>query len=288
MPRLSNMTDYSNATGDISLDCEDHQEIIIFWICSIVVLFVLGFPGVVTLLLHMFQKERKGTPFTPHDVFMLNLTVMDGLYLLSLLPELYNYLHWNNAGFDVFIRFLFSFHLCGRPLFLVCISLDCYLAVVHPVTYWARKSLTPRILIAVGVWTVTAASGYYFTTTDAHVLIDRAPAFSFSLTLPVIGFCDFSILWTLKRSNPGGGDVHPQKKKALQIIINNLIIIIISYFPPIVTLLVSQFLSLDEATIFCLVVVPVMYITVLGNAVSPILHLNNLGKLDWLKCWKQK
>lgn len=288
MSRLINITDYFNATAGISLHCEEHHEGVVFWICTSAVFFVLGFPGAVAVLLDMFQKGRKGTPFTPHDVFLSNLTVMDGLHLFYFQLEVHNYLHGGHAAYEACISLLLSFQLCGRPLFLTCICLDCYLAVLHPVTYRARKSLTPRILIAVGIWTVTIASGCYIITILDGILNDPCIIFFFSLTLLVAGFCDFSILWTLKRSNHGGGDVHPQKKKAQQIIINNLIITFVSYLPPVVTLLVSQFLSLDQSISICLVMTPVMCITLVGNAVSPILHLNNLGKLDWLKGWRQK
>ena len=68
------------------------------------------------------------------------------------------------------------------------------------------------------------------------------------------GFYDFSILWTLKRSNPRGEEVHPQKKKAIQIIINSLVITSMSYLLPRNTVFESQFLSLDDITIGCLVI----------------------------------
>lgn len=223
------------------------------------------------------------------SLFQISPSWMRFIWLFTvLLPKIGGISIKINSVYAKLFYTTFSFNLCGRPLFITCICLDCYMAVVHPVTYRVRKSLTPRVSMAVGVWAVTLTYGYYVTTIESAILTDPTMILFFSLTLPVIGFCDFSILWTLKRSNPGGGEVHPQKKKALQIIINNLVVTFTSYFPPIIVCLFSKCLHFDDLTIQCLMMIPMMGITNLGNSVSLILHLNNLGKLDWLKCWQHK
>lgn len=279
------MSDYSNATADFFLQC---KEGVIVWTSVIVATFVLGSNGIFFIVLDMIQKHRKGIPFSPNDVFISNLVVTDGIYLFCLLPKFYNYLFGHHVAFQAFFTILFSFNFCGRPLFMACICLDFYIAVVHPVTYQVRKSLTPRVLMAVGVWTVTVAHGCYFATRNIDVLMDLNPILFFALTLPIILFCDFCILWTLMSSNAGGRKVDSRKRKALQLIINNLIITFICYIPPIIAVSVSKFLSLDEIAIRCLVVIPLLSFIAVGNTASAILHLKNLGKLDWLKCWMQK
>lgn len=277
MSWFNNITDYSNATANVQ--CEDLQDDI-FWTCVTIGSFVFGFPGAAAILLDMFEKGRKGMPFSPNDVFMLNLTVMDGLFLILRQSKLFYDLHNHNLVVEAFNSFFYSFNVCGRPLFITCICLDCYLAVVHPLTYRTRKSLTPRILMAVGVWTATAAYGCYFALRQKDDFKPILILF-YILTLPVIGFCDISILLTLRRSSPAGGNIHPQKKKALQITIHNLVICLFSYLPPIIGWFVSQITT-------CLDLTPVVSSTVFGNALSVNLHLNNMGKLDWLKFWKQK
>ncbi len=282
-----NITDYANATADISLDCDSKLDVVLL-LCVAFLSYVFGIPGAVVVLLDMFQKLRKGTSFTPNDVFVSNLTVMDALFLLFAQHDFYAILFKANLAYDTFITFLYSFNLCGRPLFLVCIALDCYLAVVHPVTYRARKSLTSRILMAVGVWLLTLYTGCHYTIFDDYTPNEIAQIYFFIWSLPIIGFCDLSILWTLKRSSPGGKDIHPQKKKAVQIIVNNLVFCCLSYFPPIVSTMLSYFLSFDKDYYQCNVLIPMIRINVIGTIVSVFLQLNNLGKLDWLKCKKLK
>lgn len=111
MSWFSNSTDYHNATADVTLRCQDQEGDVIFWTCTAVLSFVFGFPGAVTILFELFQKGRKGIPFSPMDVFVLNITVMDGIYLLFLHPDLYNYIYWQNTVFEMFFSFLYSFNL---------------------------------------------------------------------------------------------------------------------------------------------------------------------------------
>lgn len=288
MSCLINNTDYSNGTTHISWEgeCEHHPESFVIWTWTVIISFVFGFPGVAVVLLNMFQKRRKGTPFAPIDIFMLNLAVMDGVYLLFLQSELFLDSQRNDYLYMFFFTFIHAFTMCGRPLFITCICLECYLAVVHPVRYRARKSLTPRFLVAVGVWTVTVAFGFYFAIKNINVW-DFIPILFLILTLPVIAFCDFSTLWTLKRSGPGGKN-NPLKMRALRIIINNFIITIVTYFPVTITWLLFQCMNVDVNTFGCAVLMPILCITVAGHAVSIMLQVNNLGKLDWIKGCLQK
>ena len=277
MSWFDNVTDYSNATANVQ--CEDPQADI-FWTCVTICSFVFGFPGAAAILLDMFEKGRKGMPFSPNVVFMLNLTVMDILFLILRQSEWFYDFYEHNLVAVAFNSFLYSFNVCGRPLFITCICLDCYLAVVHPLTYRERKSLTPRILMAVGVWTATSAYGFYFAMLQKGDS-EPIPILFYILTLPVIGFCDVSILWTLMRSSPARGNIHPSKKKALQITIHNLIIGLFSYLPSIIGWFLSEITT-------CLDLTPLLSCAVFGNTLSINLHLNNMGKLDWLKFWKQK
>lgn len=275
-------------TDGILNQCAEQMEGFIFWICFAVVSIVSGIPAAVALIWETFQRWKKGTSLTPHDVFMTNISLMDAIFLFLLIPDLFTVTVGYNSVYSILLSFFFSLTLCGRPLLLVCISLDCYLAVVHPIIYRTRKSLTPRVLMAVGIWIITAAHGCYLVITFIKFSMASHEAVFYAVTLPVIGFCNLSVLWTLKRSTPGGRDIHTQKKKALQIISNNLVVTFLSYFPILVAWVVPRFMNLDDKTVWCLVTIPVTSTTLLGNTVSPILQLNNLGKLDWLKCWKRE
>ena len=272
-----------NSTDSMETDyftiCSDMYEGVVFWACSIVVLSLFGFPACVTVLWELFQKHRRGTPTTPNDVFMLNLTVMDSVFLGFMPTSVCNYLFWHNRTFETFLNFLYSLSLSGRPLFMTCICLDCYLAVVHPIMYRARKGLTSRVLMCVVVWAVTLAYGTAFILIDG-LYYQPITLWPQLITLPTIGVCDFFILRALKSSDPAGRDLHPQKKKALQIIINSLVMTVITYLSPV--LVFSMRTMMPGKVFLCFAIFPLISFTTAGSALMPVLYLNNLGKLGFI------
>lgn len=270
---------YKNGStnGTNILECEEFTAV---WICSIAVFIIFAFPGALVILMDTLQKRKKETPFTPYDVFMINLTFMDVVYSVSLQIGLIYDLITNFEYFYIF-GFLNSFCVYGRPLLLTCISLETYMAVVHPVPYRARKSLTPRILIIIGVWIVTIGFGFDFNIRRIEVY-DNVPMLFLTVTLSVIVVCDFSVFWALRKPGPGRKTINPHKKKALQLITDKSIIICITYFPFLIEWLLYMIMNLDASIFNCTVLIPVLCINMMGNAISVILHVSNLGKLDWL------
>uniref|UniRef100_A0A3P8VPK9 G-protein coupled receptors family 1 profile domain-containing protein n=1 Tax=Cynoglossus semilaevis TaxID=244447 RepID=A0A3P8VPK9_CYNSE len=174
---------------------------------------------------------RDGNFLTPHSFFLLNLTIMDAVFMFFIPPGFLNYLLLHDLKFDAIWNFVYALNLCGRPLTMACICLDCYLAVVHPITYHQRKSLTPRVILVSLVWTLTIASGlgYAF---DYTLFATMFPTVPYLVAVVIIGVCDFFIIYTLIKSDPSNNTIHPQKRRALQTVINSLVMTLISYLPP--------------------------------------------------------
>lgn len=209
---------------------------------------------------------------------------MDKLYLIGLQPMLYLSTE-ENCIYRAFATFLLAFNICGRPLFVTYVCLECYMAVLHPVTYRTRKGLTSRILIAIATWVVTIMYGLYFVWNSLN-LFDLTPVGILITTLPIIVFCDISVWSTLKKSGPTGKPSNPQKRRALRIITSSCIITVISYLPPITSRSILQLEYFKEATFdACVILMPSLCITTAGNAISIQLHVANVGHLHWLKSW---
>ncbi|XP_067100249.1 lysophosphatidic acid receptor 6-like [Osmerus mordax] len=255
-------------------------------ICNVITA-IFGFPASVAVLWELFQKHRRGTPTTPNDVFMLNLTVMDMIFLFFLPMEVCNYVIFKNWKIQFFCNFLNAFNVSGRPLFMTCICLDCYLAVVHPIMYRARRGLTSRVLMCVVVWAVTLATGVVYSLFNMELGNNPITVMPFVVAILITGICDFFILRALKSSDPAGRKLHPQKKKALQIIINSLVMTLLAYLPQ-VFLFIGERLTMTTAFYKCVLYVPFLIITASSAAVMPVLYLSDLGKLDrvWLWCHK--
>lgn len=163
---------------------------------------------------------------------------------------------------------------------MTCICLDCYLAVVHPITYRVRKGLTSRVLMSAAVWVVTVMHSVWYIVIDYH---DSSilNILAYVITIPVIVVCDVFIFRALKRPDPAGRDIHPQKQKALQIITNSLIMALLSYLLPVLVYISGKLAPIELNVFVCSVLFPSYICPTMGSAIMPILYLSNLGKLNW-------
>lgn len=255
------------------------------WNYTLLFSFLIAFPGAAVIFLDVLDKIRKSTPLTPSDVFILNITVMDAMYLLLLQPQLYVHADSGNCAFNAYVNFLHALNWCGRPLFLTCVCLECFVAVIYPVKYWGRKDLTFRFLIIVLNWIVTVWYGHHLSQTQLNSS-SVAPVIVLIITLPIIVFCDISIVSALMKSGPPGRHIDPQKRRARHVISSSCVITVISYLPPIISWSVLQLPSFLKGKFdSCVILVPVLCISTVGNAVSIIQYVVNTGKLDWLKSW---
>lgn len=93
-------------------------------------------------------------------VYSFNLAVSDLLYAFSLLPlALYYYpkKDWRyGLAFCKLDRFVFFCNLYGSTFFVACISLNRYVAIVHPFFAHGRLELRHAKLFSVGVWLLVA------------------------------------------------------------------------------------------------------------------------------------
>lgn len=283
-PRSQNLTfNFSEPSGEMSGHCGDMIAGIIVWASLSALFSLVGCPACVAVFWELFRRHKAGTPITPNDVFMLNLTVMDLVFLFFVPFGLCNFLLWDISSVFMLSNFLYSLNLAGRPLLTACICLDCYLAVVHPVTYRANKSLTPRVLMIAAVWTITVAQG---TASIVVEELNHSPwaMFVYVIALPIIVICDVSILWTLKKSHRAGGDLHPKKKKALQIITNSMVMTVTSYVPPVLAYILGELIISDEKEFECFLAIPILITPTAGSAIMPLLYLGNLGILKSFCC----
>lgn len=264
--------------------CKDYREGIYIWAFCTLLCFVFGFPASIAILWELLKTHRRGTPLTPNDFFILNLSAMDIVFFVFILPGVLNHLIWHCWVFEAIWNGIYALNTCGRPFLMACICLDCCVAVVHPIIYHKKKSLTPRVMVAGIVWTFTVATGIAFGL--FHTLYYSIfPIVLFVIPVIIIGICDSFILHALIRSDLGRKNIHPQKKRAIQTLINSMVMAAISYLPPV--LMYAFGLQLNITIFICTIVVPITITSTLGSTVMPILYLNNIGKLDRFRLCKK-
>ncbi|CAL9699109.1 unnamed protein product [Knipowitschia caucasica] len=251
---------------------------ILVWAIFSSLFSILGCPACASVLWELLQRHRAGAPFTPNDIFMLNLTCMDFVFLLFIPTGCCNYLLWHFKIFQVATDFLTALNLSGRPLLTACICFDCYLAVVRPVFYRTHNTPTPRVVVCAIVWGLTLTQGALSTIIDEFFHSPWAMSV-YIVALPVILTCNVSILCALRSTFPGKAQIHPKKKKALQIITNSMVMTCVAYVPPVLGYILGGLVTSDDHEYECLVAIPILVAPAAGSAVMPLLYLGNLGKL---------
>lgn len=243
---------------------------------------VIGFPACAITLWEIFKTHRNGMPFTPNNFFLLNVSIMDALFLAFIPVGILNNLTGENWVLEACWNASYALNLCGRPLLMACICLDCYLAVVHPVTYHKRKSMTPRVVMVGMVWTGTVAFTILF-------FLFYKLFFSLVSTIPflcssvIIGICDTLILHALLKPKPGSKNIHPQKQRAIHTIINSLFLTMCSYLPIFLLIAIGRPLKRSFSTFICDLGLLIAFCSSLGSAMMPVLHLINKGTLGHFK-----
>lgn len=267
--------------------CVGMESGLYVWAISSLICCAVGLPASFLILREIFKAYRSGAAFTSSNLFVLNLTSMDGVFLLFLPICIVNQFKFNIWLVDAFSNMMYAFNICGRPLLMACICLDSYVAVVRPIFYRRMKSLTPRAVGVVAVWIVTLITGgLYFCFHTLYFTLFSASFFAAAMV--VIGICDAFILRALIAPGRSGKGVHPQKRRAVHVLTNSLALAAVSYVPPVVLFGFGRFLMSDQRRFICTIAVPVAVTSTLGSAIMPVCHLHNLGKFNrlWIRCRK--
>ncbi|XP_030299278.1 C-C chemokine receptor type 6-like [Sparus aurata] len=148
----SQITDYQYCYGYEELCSLQKNQIIerlVPYIYSIIC--ILGFVGnSLVIVTCTFYKRTKSTT----DVYLLNVAIVDLLFVLSLPLILYNKLYsWSMGPLACkLLRGSYSVNLYSGMLLLTCISADHYIAIVHVSQSFRLRSLSYSRVICTIVW----------------------------------------------------------------------------------------------------------------------------------------
>ncbi|XP_077061028.1 2-oxoglutarate receptor 1-like [Siphateles boraxobius] len=119
-------------------------------------IFIVGVVGNIIALLVYVLKVR---PWKSSTIIMVNLAITDLLFMVSLPFLIYYYVLDDTWTLGVvmcrFARLMFHFNLYGSILFLTCLAIFRYVAIVHPSHMHSIKQKRWGVLACVLVWVVT-------------------------------------------------------------------------------------------------------------------------------------
>uniref|UniRef100_A0A3Q0RAV7 Si:dkey-78k11.9 n=1 Tax=Amphilophus citrinellus TaxID=61819 RepID=A0A3Q0RAV7_AMPCI len=164
--------------------------------------FIIGLGANGWVLKSMLQKQKK----VGNNVFLLNLGLANFLFLPTL-PFLSAYYLMNSDwifgdAFCKITRFCFNLNLYGSIGFLTCISVDRYLAIVHPMRVMGRMTVTHSVVISVMVWLLVSLQSlpdmfYPKTSTNKTNSNVNRTCYHTTSTEYVEDYLKYSVGWTL-------------------------------------------------------------------------------------------
>nr|XP_033780758.1 lysophosphatidic acid receptor 6-like [Geotrypetes seraphini] len=219
--------------------------------------FILGLAG--NLLAFWYFISTKSAT-APSNIFKVNLAAIDLLFVLTLPWKVIYHALGNNWIFGEAMckitSALFFANLYGSTLFLTCICIDRYIAVVHPIRSLQLKSRAYRIAISIILWLILAtaimiltfrgpltntfkngnvACMENFSTKSWKGRISGVSIFSaivgFFIPLVVIIICYLLIARKLLVTAGSSHRSNMIKKKALRTILVVLVVIVICFVP---------------------------------------------------------
>lgn len=270
----------STLTNDSKfINCHEHFGFLVLWLVSSAVCFILGLPITLLILRKLHKRSLKNMS---NEIFSINATVINMGYLVIIPFSMLNNVVWRYRPFECIDSIMDAITLCTRPLFMTCICVDCYFAVVHPIAYRSIKKSIIRKAASVIVWLSTIG---FIAHKCSDMFVYPPPLNSAPLifSLPVIIFCDITILQVLRKADSTRKNIHPQKKRALNTIFNSLVMTSIVYIPPVVIFSFADLFPMSRNRYDCTVAMFGYLLSMSGCVIMPVLYLVTLGKRDNLK-----
>lgn len=231
-------------------------------------------------VLVMWQIVSKKSDASTSDIFIFNLAVLDAYFCLMTPVEMANRLLLGDSRIWFAQRFAYGIKDVA-PLFLVCICVDRYMAVVHPVLFAGIRDNRIRVGVSVLVWGLILAYGLIkciLGVMSVNEIFSGVILFSFA----VMVFCNISVIWVLRRSVAGKEEMHPVKKKAFKMVLIILAIIVTNYLPPVALM---PFVSYYSFVAFrCQISISVFSIMDLSCSIEPLLYISKMERVDGRCC----
>ncbi|KAL4647825.1 G-protein coupled receptor 4-like [Arapaima gigas] len=260
--------------------CKDLPFGYVFYYAVKVLNMAVGFPANVIV---MWLVARKKAHSSTSDIFISNLALLDAFFGMMTPLELLNRLQLNDSRIWYFQRFAYGVK-DSTPLFLTCICLDRYVAVVHPIFFTRIRDNKIRVAISMVVWALTLAYSLIKCIFGIDSVVDIFSGLILT-AFSIMVFCNISIMWVLRRSVIGKEEMHPMKKKGFKMVLIILVIIVILYLPPVALMPFSKYYSFRDFQ--CLISVIVFSIMDLSCSVEPLLYMSKTEKLSCFTCYQK-
>ncbi|MEQ2313409.1 hypothetical protein AMECASPLE_001701 [Ameca splendens] len=260
---------FENCSGEETIyeSCKDMPEVLI-WYFSLQ--FTNMFLGIPTNLIVLWLIHKNKRDSSTSDIFIKHLAVLDVLFCLIPPLELASIVFLTTSSPWYVLRFFYGIKDFS-PLFLSCICLDRYMAVIHPITFTNLKDRQHKAVLAFLVWLIILA--YASAKCVGNIaMFEKVFTAIILTTFAFMVFCNIAILWALWQSRPGRDVMHPVKKRAFKMVLIILAIIVFNYFPPVALLPFKEYFSCD--VFLCYIHYIAFGLMDFSSTIQPLLYLS--------------
>ncbi|XP_036408643.1 G-protein coupled receptor 183-like [Megalops cyprinoides] len=257
--------------------CEMMVEGVLFDLAVQVFNVFLGLPANIMVLVILVRNRRESST---SDIFLFILAIMDAYFGIMVPINFFNLYLWKSKEGWQAIKFTYGVKDTSGPLFLSCICVDRFLAVLFPITFSRLKAHKYRIGCSVVVLGLTFS---YATAKKIGGLPNFEKIFTGEIlaAFALMVLCNVSILWALRRSRAGRDEMHPMKKKAFKMVLSITGIIVFNYLPPVALFPFQHYYTED---VFRCYVQPVGFSFVnISSSMQPLLYLSRLESIPCLR-----
>lgn len=248
----------------------------------LIINIILGLPANICVMWLILAGPRNKAS----AIFSLNQAICE--VVISMLNVIWlivsNTIRSNLAIFPYLLdlwRFTSGIVFSGQPLFVSCVCLEHYLAVVRPVTFLKYKPLRYRLALSLISWMTLLACCIIlmWLPNTAFEYVSFAMALIWFL---VLLFCCVETLRALVRPRPGKGNqqvsgMSSAKLKALRIILIITISVFMTYLPYVISVISYVHVSKEDSSkLFC----ASTFFAVVAGFLPPILYIHTTGKLQ--------
>ncbi|XP_053546949.1 lysophosphatidic acid receptor 6-like [Bombina bombina] len=155
MPLTPTVIPFSNSSEECNLEADFQYG---FYTIIYSLVFILGLPGNVSALYFLSRQSQRSRS---SNIYFVNLSMVDTVFICLLPIRIYYHNNGNNWEFgDVTCRItgaLFYANIYLSISFFTFISLDRYLAVVHPLIFLRLKSSKYPLFFTIVIWVISCA-----------------------------------------------------------------------------------------------------------------------------------
>ncbi|XP_045898702.1 G-protein coupled receptor 4-like, partial [Micropterus dolomieu] len=177
-------------------------------------------------------------------IYVINLLITDVLQFCCMIVRVAPNGKITEIFYSIYLSALFA-----SVFFMVCISLERYLVIAHPLWYRFRRTIKTSVVLCVLVWVLSAVCGVIiFFSEDLNRYLDILYAILFLLPFPLL---IFSLVGTLKALSASISVPSDEKRRIVGILVLVLLIYSLLFLPSIIYYLVLLYIYYDK-TVFIL------------------------------------